>query len=731
MALLALALGCAALVTAVAVIFGTTEAAIVTGAATVFYFTLNVVLGAKHDDDAAAGVLSRLFRVSWVTYAANVVVWLAAIGVFASPAVREALYGDFTVTVVDELQLPAADANVTFELGLQNSHITLDEAGRGRISYPRYWGGETANLRIDQRGHITEQTLTRVAGRFADLTLGVQSSVPRFRVTHVTLRSGAIDAVLKGHTPPEIAELFPDVAGVVRNSVWRQANEVLEFYNSMHDVPDGSETGYMGTVFSGRRSDGAEVSFDNEGAARGVPGWIRDVRIPETGFAEAQIDFSQGIFGCPINVPLGADFRVEVHSADIYSSGNQVRFDRAARAAVTVSRLNVAYDDSGLASVALRRLADHAFLSEVLRSSAIQTLENDIMSADGMRRYIEYFVRHQAPAGIVDAHLFLTTQGCADGFPPHVSLTLPPPILRVTVIENVSSDVLSVDEIESTLTVRSGFASEGDRQRVERSPWPGGVLRPGEGIVVPRRLMFEGALSPSDVSAWRSASAGEQSHLEVVGRREGSGEPTGALGFTIGANQIVQRTAERYRRGENSPRYTLGSSVEDLAIRVNGVLISTREDTGLTLAIFAGNEVGSCPFVFVSVSPQEPMLNRGHVITDHVGPSREGTDRIYLGQQYVAAEIREIEHEVSYLNQVRLIVRQRDGRERAYAASDTALSARDSEYAQISQGDRLALSFAYQRHEDDEAVFLEVTGYYVPLATTFNERAALRMQGVF
>lgn len=734
MALVFLALGCAALVAAVTVVFGTAHAAIVTGVATVFYFTLNVMLGAKHDDQAAAGLLSRLFRVSWVTYASNFIVWAAALAVFSWPIARQNLYDEVTITVVNELGAPVPDASVKFQLGWRDQAVTVGDDGSGQALYPLYWGPDEATIVVQQRGTSTEREVTRSGRVFADLTIGIQSSIPRFRVTHVTLRSAAIDTVLRGRTPPELASLFPNIAGVVRNSVWQQADEVLSFYNNMNDVPDDSETGYLGAVLSGTRQDGSNVSYDSSAGAQNIPSWLRDVRVADTRSVPAQFDLARGIWGCPFNTALGPDYRVEAHAPEVFFSGNHVRLDRTAEGSLRARGIAVAVDDSGVASVALRRLADYRFLQEVLQQVAPDPRS---WSIDGSYRYLNYFVGLEAPAGIVDAHVMINEPVCggSGGYSSSVRLTLPPPVLRVTVIENISSDVLSIGGIESVMNTRRGFSDAGVEE-TDTVPWPSGVLRPGEGIVVPRRVFFEGAFSPEEVRAWRSMDPGPTTFLSIERPRDAQRDLAfRQVGFTVGANQIVQRSSGVHQPGvgwrdrSDPPQYVLGPSVEHLTIRVNDVPIETREDSGLTLAVLAGSEVGSCPFVFVSAGPGASLINRGHVITDRIGAESEGTDRIYLGRRFDLIEVREIEHEVSQINRVRLIVRQSDGKERTYSPAQPVLHRQDTDYLTLSQGDILSLSFDYAPHAADESYYLEVTGYYTPLPTTFAERDSLRRQG--
>lgn len=707
MALLFLALGCAAFVTAVAVNFGAAQAAIVTGFATAFYFTLNVLLGRKHDDEAASGLISRLFRVSWVTYAANVLVWVAAVGAATFPIVKEAYFAEFTVTVADEVQLPVAGAQVAFELDSWRHKGVTDGGGRVTILYPRQWGGNQGTLRVTERGGEQAQALARTGERFSDVSVGILSPTPRFRVTHLSLRGLAIDTVLRGSLSQELAEQFPRIVGVVRNGVWSQADEMLALY------PRASLEGNVPSEMHIEVSrSGAEpnVTYSDSPAYRGMARALGGARQAVDTSVAFDFDFSNGILGCPISVPLGGEYRAILNEGNDFWRGDRVSLDDSARASLSSRSIRPTLDDDGLASISLVRSVDSGFLQQLL-AAAVQADEINV-------RYLEFMVQHQVPEGLLQAEFSLTGEALCGGGPTSLSpsrvyLNFPAPVLRVTVIENISNDVLPISAIRSSVGRDRRIRPMGGRERTrtENVPWASGVLRPGEGIVVPRRLMLEGAMTAEEAANWRRAEAGATTLLSVFPRRPSDPiNPIGARAFTLDVNQILPRGPRGPR--SDRPLYVIGSTVQELTVVVNSVAIPTREDGGQTLAIFAGTEVGSCPYLFVSGQDGLALINRGQILRDQIGHSNERPDQVYIGRRLGRIEIRELEDETSHINSVQLVVRRRDGSEQSYRSDDTVLRNNDSRYVTLQRGETLPIQFQYTPRHDDVAFYLRVQGYY-------------------
>ncbi|MFZ4120574.1 MAG: toll/interleukin-1 receptor domain-containing protein [Caulobacterales bacterium] len=754
-ALLLLAVGLAALTVTTAIAFGPVTAGALVGGLVLGYLVMNLLFSRRRNDRAAATFLRRAFAVGWVTTLANVVVWGGAIAAGAYPYAKPLLYPEFSIAVFDELQAPVPDAQVSVELGGHQIRVALGADGVGRISYPLRWGPQTGTVLVRRDDYELARPIARVNGRFGDLSLGVPSGQQRLRVSHVTLEDLAIDAVHQGRTPPEIAAAFPKIVGVVRNAVWEETDRYLANYRVVDPNATVSELalGADGADQPSTQLYGGDINQD----------WHRSLRWVQELVARTPYDFSSGVMGCPVDQALDTSFRLFVGDTDGFYRSNRLGLTPEAQAALAPLGLESAMDEQGQIAARLFKLVDAAWLTQFLqeREGVIRTDAGDALPE--ATAYAGYLTRLGVPAGVVTAELDLAAHpGCELQFAA-VDLTFPAASLRVSIVENVSDVALPIEAVVQGMAGGPGlrvWAEGGSSDRSAETPWALGVLQPGEAIAVPRRLMLPGTLTREEVtaitnrppgppigfevfsaSAQAEEAAGEEgalgpstpsdeAFLNTLQARMSSGFARSAQRFTIGAGQVARDPVT----DETPPpavRYAIGPTVEALAVRIGGIEFGLREDAGRTLAIVAGFEFGSCPFVFASLPGQQTMLNRGAVITDQVGPEREAADRVYLGQAVGRVEIRELEPERSVLNRVRLVVEGADRTTRTYAPAAPALAGTDGLRVTLEQGDRLALSFpGYVPRHDDRAVFLEAVGYYTPLPASHRDMSRLRLAGI-
>jgi len=706
--LVILALGCAAFVAVVTINFGAAAAAAIMGVVSVFYLTLNAIAGDKKDDKKA--LISRLFRISWITHAASAVVWAGAIGAALYPFMQEVLFDDLKVTVVDELRLPVSDAEVSMTLGNWHRSVAVSNNGVASLSYPLRWGPKVGSLRITERGKITELQILRKDARFEELVVSIGSNTPRFRVTHLSLRLAAIDAVLRGTLPPDLADRFPHIVGAIENAVWVETNSLLSNY------PETNGATYFGSRLEESLSidiPAAAPRYSNISGNGDIPKSIAHSRLAKEFYANAQVDLSQGIFGCPADVPLGGDYRAEINTGATFNTGNLARLDDVAEVSLRQRNLNFNRDERGLVSILMRRLVDFGFLSELLRA-ATPVPASYGMTKDGIAGYLRFMIDHRIPRGVIDTMLNLThDDGCGDGNPTEITLTLPPPVLRVTIIENISENSLPISDIQASITERTQIVPLplAGRGRTMAVHWQSEILKPGEAIVIPRKLMVEGTMTPSQVADWQEAAQSPLTELQVVQRSvNGAPDVHAARAFVIGTNQLIQGAPPQ--ENEQRPLYVIGPSIEHVSIKINDVWLPLRDDTGKTLTILMGYEFGSCPYVFTSAANDMPEINRGQIIRDQLGSANERDNELYIGQRLHLVEIRELEDEVSHINRVSLVMRERSGRTRLVDATDPVIRKKDRSYATLRKGDVLRLHFPPIAQSKDASFYLRVRGYY-------------------
>jgi hypothetical protein len=734
-ALLLLVLGLAAIVISVGASFGLSVSLGIVVGLVLAYFSLNTLLQRRRGERAAATFLRRAFAVSRVTIAANILVWTTAIAAGAWPLAKPAIFPDLSVAVYDELKTPIEQAQVSLSLGDKFVRLPLDENGVARVSYPLWWGPLEGVLTVRHNDYEATRPFVRGVGqRFEDLAIGVPSGVERLRISHLTLNELAIDALLQGDFPQGLAEAFPRIAGVVRNAVWDEASTYVALFDTLQSaggmiIPPEAQEGDVSSI----------PSFDFQASYSGV-------RWPQYVLATFPADFSSGIDGCPVDTPLDGHYRLHLANSDGYIAAHSFGPDLNSTDAtkLAVSSAGGELDQQGRFLGSLHRLVDHEFLSRAIRG--VTSFDETYQREEVIRSVTSYLVDRQLPPGIVEARLDLAVDPnvCAGGF---VSITIwiPPATLRVSIIQNISDETLPISSIISRTVARDGideWTSQDEEAAIVSAHWALGVLAPGEALVVPRRLQLPGYLTPRQVAAQLARTQGSPLRLNVANRTfmsfedtegpsEAEQDPSAARGLTILSGQIAPaRSGQFYTDPDPVTRYVVGPSIEGIAIAINGVEFPLRDDGGRTLAVRAGYEFGSCPFVYASAYGSEVMLNRGSILNNRIRAQSEGTETLYLGPSVGRIEIREIERETSHIDSVRLIVRNRDGDDRAYLPSEPRLARQDGLRTVLQQGDAIELRFPdYTPHPDDVAVFLQATGFYVPLPASPSEMAALSRAG--
>jgi hypothetical protein len=726
-----LALGLAVLVVTSAIAFGPFVAASLVGGLALSYVALNILFSRRRRDRAAATFLHRAFAIGWVTTLANIVVWLAAAGAGAYPYARSALYEDLSVAVYDELRRPVPAAQVTVAFGEgRPMRVALNADGVGRVEYPLFWGPREAAVKVSHKDYESERSIRRDGDRFDDQKLGLPSGVERFRVQHLTLDELAIDAFQLGRTPQEIAEVVPDIVGVVRNPVWKETEAYLELFHTL------SELG--GTYYgASAERENAKSAGENDTETpapsmplKGDPGAEdrrKNLRWPRELSVSIPMDFSQGVLGCPIDRPLDRDYRLILGDSD--NNYLQARLEPSGEAtdALKPQGLDRVRDKDGRVGGYVVRLADHEWLGKLL-----DLINKRNLTSKERSDCLQFMVKRSVPPGVVQAAIRLATVEYCAPLSPGVKLTLPPARLRVSIIENVSDRPMPITAVVQGMAERDRIETwvQGRVDANIETPWPGGMLAPHKAIAVPRRLIIEQALTEEEVAAWRAGAEGPLLSFRVAARSEpynGS-----APGIVLHAGQVfVGAPSHEHEELHASTPYVIGPSVETLALSVNDVKYELREDVGIALAMIGGIEFGSCPLVYAASHGSDVFLNRGPIITNRVGPDAEGADRLFVGRTVGGIEIRELEYEISKLNRVRLIVQGGDGRERIYPAAQPGLRWKDSRYVALRQGETLVLEFpGYRPREQDRAVFLEAVGFYTPLPAPYRDHMALRRTGV-
>lgn len=735
-----LAVGLAFLYLAIRLVLGETVAAAIIAALGIGYGALAFFSDTDQDDPKLRRALVALFRPGWRSYSAIGFVWIAAVLVAAIPMAR----GEFIINIVDEFGRPVESAEVWVDFG-SGERAFMNEKGVARASYFIPLVSGSARVRVENAGMTT--TVDRKAGdggRFDPLQVAVWSGNPVLRTTHVTFEGMAIDSVLKGRLPPDLARRFPNVSMVLPNEVFDTAKEFVATYA----VTEDPAVQYLeDQVRQGQRIGRARMRWYIAGQD---PGFERvpNVRAVRPIYASAVMDMSDDILGCPTGEPLRPGFQLRINSGDDFYLGTPAKPVGSASALLNEGASSGRGED-GSFSILVERALDRGDLTMMLRrSSSIGELDTN---EPELRSLLRLLVNRNAPRGLLKgwARLSRFYEECA-GVETEVAVEfqIPAPKLRATLLENATQRPIRIDRVVQVLAQRSGFGRrDGPATRVERLAGNGAYyeLQPGETIIVPREFTIQSMASDEKISSADQSDVGRpvvmfeilptlpyyEDMPPVPQEQDFAMRPRR---ISISVDRLIlpnDEASDYFDEDEESPEdrgygvmglpagaeNLIGPSLVALDYVVGGVRMRARSDTRTRIAMIGDTEAGSCPFVFVSYRGNSRPINRGQIISDQIGASAQGPDRMLIGRDFERIEIRELERERSHLDMARLLVPSRGG-VREYRALQPLLAVKDGRYLVLERGDSIALEFGYRPAPGDGPATLEVDGYYVPLTLT-------------
>lgn len=766
--LLLLALGLAILMAAVSVNFTPRAALGVVGGAMIAYATAHVLLARGRKDLAVRRLLRRMLASSKIAYFANALIWFAAAGAVAWPAIVPYFQWSSSIVVVDERLRPVADAVVTVELpGTRPQTLELSASGEASYRYLR-WGPQRGQIRITGAGGEYTYAITRREGeRFSVSTLRVWSGEELFRVAHYNAEELSIDMLQRGKIPTEVSQLFPNIIGVVRNETWREAEEFLAGYGPMSQAD-----GELGGVTYRKPDTTTEATVDiakYRATEFDVLRWARaaELSVESQGYLLGQV------FRPQANSLLDSSYMAIVGGNLYYLSGEATQLDEVTTARLSETgifrRDEAEQSDPGKYSVWIARNLDSVSLGELLSGDVVfegQKYFDDVID----RTYLGYFQRKGTPRGLLWGVYQLTRtvdsrtgmgfgdQDCGDDgegsvavWHDRITIFGPQPELLVTIVENATAEDIRISDLSYQLDNQPIIRRETDASTKQElrlpDPLPGGVLRPGEAIIIPRKLRFRAVKNPTrqlftsaraESVASLSISAADFPENAFEGQDMDWDDANDLPSISIGPSESrvyrIRHSQLYSRAGTNDDedrefadeRYVAGPSVHSLKIGVNGVSIPTRDDASGKMVIFGDQSWGSCPFVFANTIYNKSYEVRGTVLTRQIGAESEGRTTMRLGRGITAIQIRELEPEVTKINSVQLRIYGPSGRTRYAQSRDPRLRAKDDRYVTLKRGDTLQLDFS-DWPAAQESAEIEIVGYYTPLPARHRDLLAMRL----
>ena len=316
--------------------------------------------------------------------------------------------------------------------------------------------------------------------------------------------------------------------------------------------------------------------------------------------------------------------------------------------------------------------------------------------------------------------------------------TLFGPLLRfnVAIVENISEDPLSIGRFffkqnkSETLRTR-----EEDRIVLDLQPFTKealfspGVLKPAEKLVIPLEMSLQ-LQNGKETRFWdspsESASDPSQFATQLAKVRQSGGLRLPRLG---NAPRIKPESIERMLA---RPKIDFGTMTEYLygpSVRIENVEINSygylirRYDPKKLLITGAGQEVGSCPYVYTYSADANSWFSEGVILYGRDSKSKESTDELLLKRFNGRILIRERDPEDSFIDEVEIRAIGSDGSESVLRPKIGKLLQADGDYVKLSQGEELLIDFELPPNLKAERYVLVASGYYIPYKEKLKRQA--------
>ena len=347
--------------------------------------------------------------------------------------------------------------------------------------------------------------------------------------------------------------------------------------------------------------------------------------------------------------------------------------------------------------------------AEVLNSRRSQDLMKGIDS-------IRYLAREGLPAR------FLMIEGFLGGHYGWSFTSTPRDFqMLVAVMENTGQQAIDIGEFAlretQAMTLRTAAESASlldNSQERRQTVFPIGVLQPGEKILIPVRI----ELAQSELYVDRQEELDDNAFngrrteraLAAAGNTSVTAVDYNLIAlFTKPASAYPpQSTPQIVERFEYGPAWRIDS------VSVNGEDIAFRQHDPNNFIVMAGAEVGSCPFAFSYQPDGDLWLNEGHFLFGATTPQLKRTEEKTLPNFRGRVMVRELEHEIVFLDMIRLKLTDANGNETIHLPVNAALRDEDGEEIRLAYGEGIELDFGLEEKDwQDRQASLVAAGYYI------------------
>ena len=297
--------------------------------------------------------------------------------------------------------------------------------------------------------------------------------------------------------------------------------------------------------------------------------------------------------------------------------------------------------------------------------------------------------------------------------------------LVVAVLQNIGDAAIDLGDFTvretKAMTVRTNGmtnAALGAAAPFDRRLFPLGVLKPEEKLVIPVRIELAQSVPDSDYGeAIQEAARGGarlQARIAAMGKTklavaDNGGQP--ALRKPA-ASFPPQRVPDIVERFEYGPAWRIDG------VTVDGASYPFRQHDPNNFVLVAGVGVGSCPYAFTFQPDAGIWYSEGHFLFGVTSPDRKRTEEKPLARFNGRVLIRELEHEITFLDRIELKLVDERGTATFHLPSTPALREIDGDEMALGYGEEAELDFGVTPADwRDKRASLVATGYYVPFSS--------------
>jgi hypothetical protein len=299
------------------------------------------------------------------------------------------------------------------------------------------------------------------------------------------------------------------------------------------------------------------------------------------------------------------------------------------------------------------------------------------------------------------------------------------PVLKVAVVENITNSPIEIGEFSLKKNLNKQLVERQDNNDIlakmsirKESLFPLKILAPKEKILIPLELYFEYNKWNKDFIKRISVKFNppnelreikNMKYIHITEEKEMDNIPM--------IKKISLQTLREFLDKEITDvsvekEFIYGTSISIEQIAIDGKIYPFRKFDEKAFILHSMSEQGSCPYAYTYSPEIKQWLSEGHILYGKSSKRKEGWDSIKLKRFTGKVIIKENDPEVSFIDLLRIRVKNSDGKEQVLLPKQAVLRSEDQQYLTMKQGDQTEVEFDGFQENAGSTFYLESKGYY-------------------